>query len=286
LIFSNFQYGILSVAIFNHMNKITRAYIIVMAFLPLSCTSGAKKGSNVQADGKPAEIPGNISFVFPPSGYAHDHRNELIQACLDGITHDLGVINEHAFSDTFTIQFLESRQEMKLYSGMPASGVALLQPQKIVYYVINEKEKGAPIDHELMHMISQSDWGYPDRTSLWMNEGLAAFSQNSCNGYNDEQIYRYFAASNMLLQMDSLVNQFYQEPEMIAYHQAGCIVQHLLRKYGVEKFRDLWHQGFYSFQSIYGLTFPEVLKDIENTAKKDYPAAPEIIWTKFSEGCQ
>lgn len=27
-------------------------------------------------------------------------------------------------------------------------------------------------------------------TSLWMNEGLAAFSQNGCNGYNDEQIYR------------------------------------------------------------------------------------------------
>jgi hypothetical protein len=174
---------------------------------------------------------------------------------------------------------------MKKYTGNPASGITMLEPQKIVYLLANEKEEGAPIDHELMHMITLAEWGYPDRTSLWMNEGLAAFSQNICNGYNDEQIYRYFAASRMLLQMDAMVNQFYQEPEMIAYHQSAYLVQYLLKHYGIEKFRNLWQQGFNSFQPIYGITFSEVAKDTDITAKRDYPKAPAIVWKKFSEGC-
>jgi hypothetical protein len=232
-----------------------------------------------------SEIPGNISFVFPPGGYAHDHRQQLIRECVDGIKHDLPMINLHEFTDTFTIRFVQSRQEMKECTGIPASGVTMLKPQMMVYLLANEKEPGAPIDHELMHMILQAEWGYPDRTSLWMNEGLAAFSQNNCNGYDDEQIYRYFDASHMLLQMDSLVNQFYQEPEMIAYHQAAWMVEYLLRKYGVEKFRDLWQQGFHNFDKIYGTSFSRIEPDIMATAERDYPKPPNIDWKAFSVGC-
>ena len=257
----------------------------ISTLLSFGCHSGERRGGDKSAEGKPAEMPGNISFMFPPSGYAHDHRQQLIQQCLDGIRHDLPIIKLHEFTDTFTIRFLESRQEMKEYSGIPASGVTMLEPQKIIYLLANDKEPGAPIDHELMHMILQAEWGYPDRASLWMNEGLAAFSQNICNGYNDEQIYRYLAASRMLLRMDSMVNQFYQEPEMIAYHQAAYIVEYLLRKYGVEKFRDLWQRGFYNFKDIYGISFASVEAEIKTTAEQDYPEPPNIDWKTFSVGC-
>ena len=103
------------------------------------------------------------------------------------------MIDLHAFTDTFTIRFVDSREEMKQFTGNPAGGITELWPEKIIYMVVNEKEKGAPVYHEIMHMISQATWGEPARTSQWMNEGLAAFSQNSCNGYSDEQIYRYLA---------------------------------------------------------------------------------------------
>jgi hypothetical protein len=257
---------------------------LILALLAISCHSGHGRTDDKSTDGKPVEIPGNISFLFPSKGYAYDHRHELIQQCLAGIRHDLQIINQPAFTDTFTIRFVDSRQEMKLYTGIPASGVNALNP-RMIYYVVNEKEKGAPIDHELMHMISTTDWGYPDRTSIWMNEGLAAFSQNICNGYNDEQIYRYFDDSRKLLPMDSLVNQFYQEPEMIAYHQAACIVEYLLQNYGVERFRDLWQQGFNKFNEIFGTSFSHMEADIKKAAERDYPKAPNIDWKAFSIGC-
>jgi hypothetical protein len=257
----------------------------ILALLVFACHSGAGKADDKPVDRKPPETPGNISFIFPPKGYAHDHRDQLIQDCLDGIRHDLQIINQRAFTDTFTIRFLDTREEMKLYTGFPAGGVTIVQAQKIIYYVVNEKE-GALIDHELMHMITMAGWGYPDATSVWMKEGLAAFSQNSCNGYNDEQIYRYLSVNRMLAPMDSLVNQFYGTPEMIAYHQAGCMVEYLLKFYGIEKVWELWQQGFYSFDKIYGTSFPKMEADIKKEAEKDYPTAPNIDWKTFSMGCQ
>jgi hypothetical protein len=250
----------------------------ILAVLSFGCHSQERKAG--------AEIPGNISFVFPPKGYAYDHRQQLIQECLEGMKHDLPMINLHEFTDTFTIRFVDSREEMRQYTGNPAGGITELWPRKIIYMEVNEKEAGPPIYHEIMHMITQSEWGEPVPTSIWMNEGLAAFSQNQCNGYTDEQIYRYFAGAHMLLPMDSMADRFYQEPEMIAYHQAGCIVEYLLKHYGVEKFRALWQQGFDHFDEIYGTSFSRMDADIQATAQRDYPKPPDIDWKTFSVGCQ
>jgi hypothetical protein len=43
---------------------------------------------------------------------------------------------------------------------------------------------------------------------------------------------------------------------MIAYHQSAYMVQYLLEKYGVEKFKQLWQNGYNDFKNIY-LISPE-----------------------------
>src|SRR5215207_7566358 len=96
------------------------------------------------------------------------------------------------------------------------------------------------IFHEVMHMITMTTWGYPGVDSNWMNEGLAAYAENNCNGFTDEAIYRYLQDKDMLVPMTALTTSFYKQPEMIAYHQAAYIVQYLLSHYGVEKLKALW----------------------------------------------
>jgi hypothetical protein len=118
-----------------------------------------------------------------------------------------------------------------------------------------------------------------------MNEGLAAFAENNCNGYNDEQIYRYLLDKDMLISMDALTTSFYKQPEMIAYHQAAYIAQYLLSVYGIEKFKALWTQGFATFEKIYGIPFSQATTDINKKAKQDYPSAPPINWSTFQVGC-
>jgi hypothetical protein len=227
---------------------------------------------------------GNISFIIPTNCYAYDTREEIISKCRDAIKSDLELIKIPRFTDSITVQVVSTREEMKKYTGLAAGGVAWL-PTKTAYLLSNEKE-GPPIKHELMHMITLSAWGDPDPTSLWMKEGIAAFAENQCNGYNDEQIYRFLLEDKLLLPMDSLTADFYREPEMIAYHQAAYMVQYLLSNYGVEKFEDLWLQGFANFNKIYGTPFTKVEISIASTAKHDYPIAPAIVWKTFSEGCR
>jgi hypothetical protein len=228
----------------------------------------------------------NVSFTFPSKGYAYDNRDRFVNECLQAIKNNTALIKLPGYKDSISIQFLRSRQEMKKYTGMTPSGIALVQP-KILYVVANgdPKEVKPPIKHELMHMISMTTWGFPGQDSNWMNEGLAAYAENNCNGYNDEQIYRYLAGHGMLIPMGALTTSFYRQPEMVAYHQAAYIVQYLLNRYGVENFKSLWIQGFASFEKIYGIPFEEAKKDMDKTANQHYPAPPTIDWNTFQVGC-
>jgi hypothetical protein len=117
------------------------------------------------------------------------------------------------------------------------------------------------------------------------NISLAVYAENNCNGYKDEQIYRYLYQKGMLIPMSALTISFYRQPEMVAYHQAAYFVQYLLSCYGVDKFKELWLQGFASFEKIYGVAFEQVQKDMNKTAEQHYPTSPNIDWDSFQVGC-
>jgi hypothetical protein len=252
----------------------------------LACHAPARKEKQWTVDEQLVKRVENVSFTFPSKDYAYDNRDKFVTECLQAIKSNTALIKLPEYSDTISIQFLRSRQEMKRYTGMTPVGIALVQP-KILYVVANgdPKEVKPPIKHELMHMISMTTWGFPGPDSNWMNEGLAAYAENNCNGYNDEQIYRYLSEKGMLIPMNALTTGFYRQPEMVAYHQAAYIVQYLLNRYGVEKFKDLWMQGFASFENIYGVAFEKAQKDMNKTAEQDYPTSPNIDWNTFQVGC-
>ena len=136
-----------------------------------------------------------------------------------------------------------------------------------------------------MHMIAMLKWGDPHPSSTWMNEGLAALADDNCNGFTDEQVYRFLQEKDMLIAIDSLAADFYRQPEMSAYHQSGFIVQHLIRVYGIEKLRQVWVRGFAAFEEVYGLPFQQVQASFDARAHSDFPRVPAIDWEKFKEGC-
>jgi hypothetical protein len=259
--------------------------LLIAVLLAAACKSPDSKGNEWVEEKFFTKIVGNILFIFPANSPAYEHRDELISSCQNAVKSDLAIIKLPEFADSITIRFVSSRQEMKKYTDIRASGITLLHP-KIVYLLTDKKGEGAPIKHELMHMILTASWGYPHQTSSWMNEGLAAYAENRCNGYNDEQIYRFLSDSKLSVPVESLTSDFYREPEMIAYHQAAFIAQYLLASYGPKKFNELWMQGFANFEAIYGISYARVAANIDSTAKRDYPNAPPIVWKTFSEGCE
>jgi len=245
----------------------------------ISCTAQPNKIADWKTNCTVTKKIRNITFSFPSTGFAFDFRDSIIDACFEAIKHDLSIIHQTEYTDTITAMFLSSREEMRGFTGSPAAGNAFPQMRK-VWFVAN-KELSPPLKHELMHMITISSWGQPPQQSNWLKEGIAAYAENSCNGFTVEQIYAFFEKKNMLISIDSLTAHFYMEPEMIAYHQSAYISQYLIDNYGVQKFSLLWQSSIDSFEKIYGSPYKQILLDIKNKLDKKYPEAPDIDWNTF-----
>jgi hypothetical protein len=242
------------------------------------------KGADWKTNSRISKTVRNITFIFPSDGYAFDLRDSIIAECFNAIKHDLSIIQQNEYTDTITAQFVRSREEMKQNIGSSPGGSAMPQI-RTVWFVAN-KETGPPIKHEFMHMITISAWGPPLRKTDWMKEGIAAYAENSCNGFNVEQIYAFFGKKNMLIPMDSLTAHFYEEPEMIAYHQSAYICQYLIEHFGILKFRMLWQSGLKDFEKIYGIPFLQIQSDIKKKLDKKYQQPPNIDWVSFITGCR
>lgn len=218
----------------------------------------------------------NISYLFPVNSYAFFHRDSLVEQCERAIDRNLAILGENEYSDKIQIQFAGSREEMKSFLGFPASGQA--EPfQKVVYLKCDKDDQG-PIVHELMHMVACNAWGFPAKSSTWLNEGFAIYADNDSCKYTVDQLYAYFSEKKLLIPMDSLTFDFYKRPEMIAYYQSGYIVQYLIEKYGLNKIKDLWQSGFQDFNRIYGTPYQKVEQDLRQELKQKIPVAPHIDW--------
>ena len=223
----------------------------------------------------------NVTYYFP-SSLDTFQRQKLIDKCEMAILDNLKLIEENSFTDTVDVEFLDNRKDMLKYTGMGAAGMAFPE-RKTLFSLANEKE--APIKHELLHLIAMLKWGEPHQTSIWMNEGLATFSENNCNNYNVEQIYCYLLSNKMLIPLDSLASNFYGKDEMISYHQSAFLVQYLLSRFGITKFKELWKNGINSFTKIYGSPVNEILATLNENVKSHFQNVPSINWEEFKKGC-
>jgi len=262
---------------------------IIMLLILIGCNDQNEKSEPVDNNGwkKDAQILKtikNVNFTFPESGFAFDKREQYVRECFTAIQENSEIIELSEFKDTIYIRFLNSKEESGIYTGQKSSGSAW--PHIKTLYVVANDNQIPPIKHELMHLMAMVEWGYENPTSNWVNEGLGTFAENNCNGYNVAQIYRYFMENDKLIPIESLTSDFYNQPDMIGYHQSAYIVEYLLTKYSVEQLKKLWTDGFEKFEKIYGDPYSQIKIDLEKTVIKKYPKAPEIDWEQFNEGCK
>jgi len=270
-------------------NKIKRISIFSFLLILISCKESkidkqSKENESWKKVGQFEKTIKNINFTFPDSGFAFENKSNLIEESFEAMKADSELIKLNEFNDTIFIRFLNSREDMFPLTGTTGSGSAW--PHINTLYAVSNESAKPPIKHELMHLIAMLEWDYPPSSSTWMNEGLGTFAENNCINWKVAEIYRYLLETNRLIQMDSLTSDFYNQPEMISYHQSAYIVEYLLGKYSIEKFEKLWKRGFGKFEEIYGLPFDKVKFDLEKELKNKYPLAPKIDFDRFIKGCE
>ena len=234
----------------------------------------------------------NYEFIFPDKGYAYEKRDSLVQECMTAIEKNMKLVEVDTFNVPYKIVFYPSKAAMKDDLNYGVSGSANYWTKKVALVSTDNRETikkenivSVPIKHELMHMIATELWG-PSENSSWLNEGLATYAANNCNGYSVAEIYKYLFTQEMLIPIDSLVNDFYATDEMIGYHQSAYIVQYLIEHYGVEKFSRLWKEGFTSFEEVYKIPFSEMESSIITELQEKLPNSIEIDWENFKKGCK
>ncbi len=269
-------------------SRISCVIYSILLLIVIGCSEKKDTPNSLINDGWTREgqihrMVNNIYFNFPDTGYTYEAKDSLIKESFKGLESNMKIIGFNDFTDTIQVRFLNSREDMFWLTRTKAGGIAY--PFINTLYLVANEEQKSPLKHELMHLMVMERWGYPDHSSTWINEGLAAYAENNCNGFNVAQIYRFFMDTNMLIDIDSLSNDFYAESEMIAYHQSAAIVEYLLNNYETEKFKELWVTGFSQFKQIYGLEFSELKNNLEKSLLEKYPTKPNIDWESFKEGC-
>ena len=261
-----------------NINKMKRVYVFFNLLLfSLNCLYA--QNEDWQNDCKSTKVVGNLKFTFPSEVVISD-RDYYIQQSINSIKECLTVIKETKFIDSITVEFFNNREDMKKYLGHPASGMAFPN-RKTMFCVVAEK---TPIKHEWAHMVTMLTWGYPARTLIWLNEGLATYIDN-CSKYSREEIYAYFIKSNKLIGIDDLVYNFQNQDDVIAYFQASYLVEYLISKYDINKLKYLWQSDINNFEEIYGVSFANFTEEIRNNLQEKYPATIELDWEELKKGC-
>ncbi len=231
---------------------------------------------------------GNIKYTFY-SNVDIAERDSVIKKIKKYFAENLAIIKEDKFEDTADIILARNREDMIKFVGGPISGATITITDEYIkqktIFCIGGLGKN-PLKHEIMHLVSKSKWGgHIDNSMKWLEEGLAGYAdlEAECDSYSLEEKYMFFVQSKKLIPADSLVNNF--ECKKISYNQSAYIVKFLITNYGIPKLKELWIKGMADFEKIYGLSFKEIMINIEAALKQKYPNPIDINWNELEKNC-
>jgi hypothetical protein len=152
---------------------------------------------------------------------------------------------------------VESREQMKLLVGHETNGSAFYDSNTVTG-VASEKSNSIYSNHEIFHVVAMNLWGVPD---IWVNEGMAVYSDNKWNGHDLYQLTKYLADNNRLVSLDRLLKHFRKVDDLISYPLTGSFVKYLDETYGRDAVIMIWKSKTRDLKKLTGKTIKELETD-------------------------
>jgi hypothetical protein len=152
---------------------------------------------------------------------------------------------------------VDSREQMKLLVGHETNGSAFYNSNTVTG-VASEKINSIYSNHELFHVVAMNLWGVPD---IWVNEGMAVYSDNKWHGHDLYQLTRYLADNNRLVSLDRLIKHFRKVDDLISYPLTGSFVKYLDEAYGRDTVLMIWKSKTKNLKKLTGKTIKELETD-------------------------
>ena len=194
------------------------------------------------------------------------------------------MLNIASYDNGIYLLAVDSKEEMQKVMGYKIKGGAA-KGHDLVFFVYNQNIH-PQFKHEIFHLISYETWGVTNYRLL--DEGGATYTDNYC--FYDNPMYSinaYYLQQKKLFPVDSLVYSFDNQAknsDVIAYIQSAGIFKYLYEKYGTEKIKLLWTDGFENFNSIYGFSIRQLETDWLNFIKT-VPIPKDFDINKLNDGC-
>ena len=186
------------------------------------------------------------------------------------------------YDDVLHLFYVDSREDMANLTGSPVTGYSYFNDHAAVV-VFNEDWRAFEL-HELTHTVTLGTWADPAGPAVV--EGLATYVDGVCGGYENGRIARTFLDRGLLLPLEVLAEEFRQQNDLIAYLQAGTIVEFAVDRGGPETIRRLWNQGLGASPDLLGMSSDVFHREFQDwLALKYAPISDNSLEAIRAGGC-
>lgn len=141
-----------------------------------------------------------------------------------------------SYNEKIHLFIVDSRRQMKLLIGHETNGSGFYKTNTLTG-IASDKSNSIYSNHELFHVIAMNLWGVPD---IWINEGMAVYSDNEWHGHDLHQLTKYLIDNNRYVSLERLIKGFRKVDDIISYPLTGSFVKYIDENYGREAVIKIW----------------------------------------------
>lgn len=181
----------------------------------------------------------NLILYYEKNSFAEKNIDVLKKRLTQNLKNTLNFIGVDSYDKPIHYFLLEDRERMKLLVGYETNGNA--NPKNnFVTAIFSETIKSVYSNHELFHLIAMNLWGYPE---IWINEGMAVYSDNSWNGHDLHELTKYLIDNDKFISIDRISKRLRNYESMITYPLLGSFAKFINETYGRDTIKIIWSSG-------------------------------------------
>jgi hypothetical protein len=200
---------------------------------------------------------GQMTIYFEAESWTSDNLDFVRQRLLGQIDSTISFAGIEAYPSRIYFFIVESRSRMKDLVGWETNGTAFYKYNAVTGIGSDDLRSIFSI-HELFHNISMNIWGIPE---IWINEGMAVYSDGKWQGYDLDQLTKYLYDNNRFVSLTSLIKKFRKVDALVSYPLAGSFTKYLDETFGRDQVIEIWKAKSRKIKDITGKSIEELERD-------------------------
>ena len=196
-----------------------------------------------------------LTIYYPADSWTDKKIENVRQRVISHFNSVKSFVNIKSYETRIHLFVVDSREQMKLLVGWETNGSAYYKYNTMTG-IASEKTNSIYSNHELFHLVAMNLWGVPD---IWLNEGMAVYSDNKWHGYDLYQLTKYLVDNNRYISLTKLIKDFRKADDLISYPLTGSFVKYLDETYGRDIVIKIWKNKTKNLKRLTGKT----IKDLE-----------------------